>query len=121
MKYLLDSVVLIDHLNGREPATRFLLENGAACAVSVITRAEVLVGGDERSASSTRKLLDRFVTLPVTVEVADAAAQLRRTHRWKLPDALQAAVARLAGLTIVTLDSGAFNGVEGLPVLRLDV
>jgi predicted nucleic acid-binding protein len=119
LKYLLDSVVLIDHLNGRESATRFLMENGSACAISVITRAEVLVGGDEESEYDVLRLLDRFVTLPVTVEVADVAARLRRTHRWKLPDTLQAAVAKLADLTIVTRDAGAFNGVEGLSVLRL--
>ena len=38
MKYLLDSVILIDHFNGIEPATRYLIDHGAACALSVITQ-----------------------------------------------------------------------------------
>lgn len=120
MTYLLDSVVLIDHLNGRAAATSFLLENGASCAISVITRAEVLAGADERSEASLLKLLDRFPALPVTIEVADLAARLRRSRRWKLPDALQAAVAVLAGLTIVSRDARAFAGIDDLTVRLLD-
>ena len=70
--------------------------------ISVITRAETLAGFPAASESLARELLDRFATLPVTVEVADAAARLRRTQRWKLPDAIQAAIAVQEGLTLVT-------------------
>ena len=38
---LLDSVILIDHLNGRDVATEYLRRTGEA-SISVITRAEVL-------------------------------------------------------------------------------
>ena len=38
-------------------------------------------------------LPNSVATLPVTIEVADLAAGLRRTQRWKLPDAIQAAIA----------------------------
>ena len=43
-KYLLDSTILIDHLNGILKATEWLskLEDGEAC-ISAVTRAEVLV------------------------------------------------------------------------------
>ncbi|MGM0558773.1 MAG: PIN domain-containing protein, partial [Myxococcota bacterium] len=34
--------------------------------------------------------------------VADLAARLRRDHGWKLPDALQAAVARAHNLVLAT-------------------
>lgn len=48
MSYLLDSVVLIDHLNGVTGATRFIESNGRDLAVSAITRAEVLAGFKRR-------------------------------------------------------------------------
>ena len=109
LTYLLDSLVLIDHFNGIEAATTFLTEHGSRCAISVITRAEVLAGFDEDSEPLARELLDAFAALPVTAEVADLAASLRRTQRWKLPDALQAAIAVQHGLTLVTRNTRDFQ------------
>ena len=109
-RYLLDSVIVIDHFNGGvEAATEFLAAHGRNCVISVITRAETLAGFPAASASLARKLLDTFATLPVTVEVADAAARLRRTQRWKLPDAIQAAIAIREGLTLVTRNTRDFK------------
>lgn len=109
LNYLLDSVVLIDHFNGIEAATAFLAGRGSRCAVSVITRAEVLAGFDEAGAALASGLLDGFPALPITAEIADLAASLRRTQRWKLPDALQAAVAAHHGLTLVTRNTRDFR------------
>jgi predicted nucleic acid-binding protein len=105
VKYLLDSVIVIDHLNGVAAASAFLSEHSKDCALSVITRAEVLAGVDPATERPVTVLLDRFPTLPITAEVADLAAQLRRNHRWKLPDALQASTAEVAGLILVTRDT----------------
>lgn len=102
MKYLLDSVILIDHFNGITAATEFLREHGAARSLSVIIRAEVLAGFDASTEVMARELLDAFATLPITVDVTKRAAALRRTERWKLPDALQVAVALHFGLALVT-------------------
>ena len=44
MRYLLDSVILIDHFNGVGAATAYLGETHGQAVVSVITRAEVLAG-----------------------------------------------------------------------------
>ena len=109
MKYLLDSVILIDHFNGVAAATAFLGRHGADSAVSVITRAEVLAGFDDDAVSLAIRLLDAFPTLPMTVEIADEAARLRRSVRWKLPDAIQAALARMHGLTLVTRNTRDFQ------------
>lgn len=111
MSWLLDSSILIDHFNGIGAATRFLDENHADCAVSAITRAEVLTGFDAEDAAAfdpARALLDRFATIPIDREVADRAALLRREHGWKLPDALQAAVTLDHGLRLVTRDAKDF-------------
>lgn len=109
MRYLLDSVILIDHFNNVKAATAFLVEHGSECAISVITRAEVLAGFTLRTESLARELLDVFQPLSITSEIADLAAALRRSERWKLPDALQAAVAVQHGLVLVTRNTRDFK------------
>ena len=117
MRYLLDSVILIDHFNGVEPATTFLAEHGSACALSVITRAETLAGFDDEAEPLARALLDSFTALPITADIADLAARLRRRQRWKLPDAIQAAVAIHHALTLVTRNTRDFPPAGEPPVL----
>jgi len=108
--YLLDSVILIDHLRGVAAATNWLagLEEGEA-VLSVITRAEVLCGGNENEALAASELCDKFECLPLTKEDATLAAEMRRKERWKLPDAFQAAVAKRHGLRLVTRDLRGFD------------
>ncbi len=108
-RYLLDSVIVIDHFNGVDEATEFLAAHGRDCVISVITRAETLAGFSAASEPLARKLLDTFAALAITVEVADSAARLRRTQRWKLPDAIQAAIAIRGGLTLVTRNTRDFK------------
>lgn len=107
--YLLDSVILIDHFNGQPAATQFLLDNRESVSISVITRAEVLTGFDPVSEVQAKTFLNLFTTHALTVEDADLAASLRREHRWKLPDALQAAMAINRQLTLVTRNSKDFD------------
>ncbi len=104
MKVLLDSVILIDHLNGIAASTKYLRTTEGA-SISVITRAEVLVG---LTATSVVALLDRYPTLPIERETADLAAELRRKHGWRLPDAFQAALAHLHGLKLATRNTRDF-------------
>lgn len=109
MRYLVDSVILIDHFNNVGTATTFLAEHGSECAVSVITRAEVLAGFTVRTEPLARELLDIFPHLSITGKVADLAASLRRSEHWKLPDALQAALAVRHGLALVTRNTRDFK------------
>jgi len=106
---LLDSMILIDHLNGIAAATEHLGKVGRAAHVSAITRAEVLTGmtGDARRAAA--RFLDCFRFLPLDREVADLAAELRGLHRWKLPDAFQAALAQRYDLLLATRDTSGFD------------
>ncbi len=108
MKVLLDSVILIDHLNGLEQATSYIRQSAPDAAVSVITRAEVLVGVTPRARAKVRRLLDSFPNLPISVQIADLAADLRRKHRWKLPDAFQAALAKHHHLRLATRNTKDF-------------
>jgi len=108
--YLLDSAILIDHLRGITQATTWLasMQKGDAL-ISVITKAELLSGGtgDERLAAI--ELCEQFECLSITPPIAVAAAELRRKHRWKLPDAFQAALASSRHLKLATRNTKDFN------------
>lgn len=106
--FLLDSVILIDHLNGIPQATEFLRSVRSRCAVSVITRAEVLCGFTEDQEQLGLAFLDLFPTLVFDREAADVAGRLRRAWRWKMPDAIQAALAMTHGLRLATRNTRDF-------------
>lgn len=118
MDRLLDSVILIDHLNGTEKATRFLLSlNPLQTAISVVSRAEILAGLDEEGQEAVLPLLDQYHLLIIDRPVADLAARLRRTHGWKLSDASQAALAQHHNIKLTTrnakdFDASKFDFVE---------
>jgi predicted nucleic acid-binding protein len=108
-RYLLDTVILVDHLNGIGAATAWLSALAAReAAISVVTRAEVLTGAEAHEMEAVRLLLGRYRCLGLGPAEADAAAELRRAHRWKLPDAFQAALARLHHLRLVTRNTRDF-------------
>lgn len=109
MKYLVDSVILIDHFNGIDQATSWIADRYSELAVSVITRAELLTGFDDDDGAMVASLLDRLPTLAIDLAIADLAARLRRRFKWKLPDAFQAALARYHGLTLVTRNTKDFS------------
>jgi predicted nucleic acid-binding protein len=90
---LLDSVILIDHLNGLPEANRFVLAlDPESTAISVITRAEILVGVEKEIEPLVKAFLDQFQLLIIDKEIADQAATLRKSHGCKLPDIFQAAL-----------------------------
>ena len=108
MTVLLDSVILIDHFNGIAAATKFLKSIRTDGAISVITRAEVLTGLEAERVKPALQLLDSFPNLAIDSEIADLAAKLRRTHRWRLPDAFQAALAQHHMLRLATRNTDDF-------------
>ncbi|MEC4983932.1 MAG: PIN domain-containing protein [Oscillatoria sp. PMC 1068.18] len=108
MEFLLDSVILIDHFNNITAATDYLKKVQGKCAISVITRAEVLAGFDSPEREIAAKFLDSFSLLGIDLTIADLAAVLRRQEKWKLPDAIQAALAKAHSLKLVTRNTKDF-------------
>jgi predicted nucleic acid-binding protein len=107
---LLDSVILIDHLNGLERAKHYVLSsNPDETAISVITRAEILVGVDERDEALVKAWLDQYHLLNIDKEIADLAATMRRQYNWKLPDAFQAAICLYHKIKLVTRNTRDFD------------
>jgi predicted nucleic acid-binding protein len=102
VRFLLDSTVLIDHLNGHDEAEAFLQINAGESCISVITLNEVLAGSAPDAMRDHELLLDQFACLSVDKLTAKASAALRRQHRWKLADSIQAALALGNGLKLVT-------------------
>lgn len=107
---LIDSVIIIDHLNGVDDATHFLLGlNPEKTSISVITWAEILVGVEEANTDLVRSFLNQYKIFTIDKPVADLAAQMRRKFRWKLPDAFQAALARIHKILLTTRNTKDFN------------
>jgi predicted nucleic acid-binding protein len=77
------------------------------------------LAGARNTAEETqlRELLRRFTTLPVTLEIADEAALIRRERRLKLPDAIILATARVHGLVLVTRNTRDFPADD--PMVRV--
>ena len=102
MRFLLDSTVIIDHLNGIEAAEAFLRAHALDSCISVVTVNEVLAGSEPEAVRGHELLLDQFACLEVGQLTAKGSAALRRAHRWKLADSIQAALALNEGLKLVT-------------------
>ncbi|MGK7955775.1 MAG: PIN domain-containing protein [Crocosphaera sp.] len=108
MKRLLDSCILIDHFNGLTQATNYLKTHQSNCCISVITKAEVLIGfEDDATFHEAEQVLSYFQLIELNQTIIDLVIQLRRKQikrkinkqpnekviQWKLPDAIQAAIA----------------------------
>lgn len=106
---LLDSVIVIDHLNDIAPATAYLASVAERSLLSAITRAEVMTGVTHPNHERVRQLLDGFHCISIDVRIADLAAELRRTWKWRLPDALQAAAAIFVGAQLATRNTRDFD------------
>ena len=110
LERLLDSVIIIDHLNDLEVATHFILNlDPKKTAISVITRAEILVGIEPSDEHLIKVFLDQYHLFNIDESVADLASTLRRKYRWKLPDAFQAALCLHHNLKLSTRNTRDFD------------
>jgi hypothetical protein len=105
---VLDSTIVIDHLNGIAAAMA-VIEASEAPAISVVTWIEVVAGlRDPASELRGRELLSTFAVMPLSEGVAEETARIRRERRLKLPDAIIWATARHHGLVLVTRNTRDF-------------
>lgn len=108
--YLLDSVVLIDILNTRPQAKKWISSvSPSSLVISVVTLSEVLVGIKDEEQDLVKSFLNEFPCLSIDPVTAEAASRLRRQFKWKLMDAFQAALALEHKLTLITRNSKDFN------------
>lgn len=107
MKYLLDTNIAIDYLNGFEDLAGLPERlSGAELYASQITRMELLSYHRLTAADEPRvyEFLAYLTIIPIDSKVEKATIALRRGARLKLPDAIIAATAWVLDVTLVTRD-----------------
>lgn len=111
---LVDSNILIYHLENITKATAFLNANRGNMAISTITVSEVLsFPMDETKLKMVQEFLeDNFVWLDVTREIIFKSAEIRRQKKIKTPDALIGATAICHGLTVVSRNEKDFSALS---------
>lgn len=116
MKYLVDSNIIIYHLNQDHIATTFLSENYEKIAISQITFVEVLsFSFSEEAEKDVRELLSTFDIIDVTKEVSNQAVENRKIKKIKIPDNIIASTAMVHNLILVT------KNVKDFKVLDVEV
>jgi predicted nucleic acid-binding protein len=116
VKALVDTNILLDHIKGIEAAS-IELSRYEDVAISIVTVIEVLVGTTPASEASERALLAEFETVPLTQDIAEETALVRRARRIKLPDAIIWASAKTTGRLLVTRNTKDFPA--GDPGVRI--
>ena len=104
---LFDTNILIDYLNGIEPAKNEL-DRYSDKAISLITWMEVMVGATPETEEVVRGFLDGFISLPIDEQVSGVAVTLRKKHKIKLPDAIVWATAQVNRRILVTRNTKDF-------------
>ena len=103
-----DTNIVIDALNGLPEADEEYARYERVL-VSRITWMEVLVGAQEDE-TQVRDFLDaHFEIVPLDLDVAERAVQLRRTHHMRLPDAVIWATAQTNSALLVSRNTRDFS------------
>ena len=130
MTLLIDSSVLIGHLNGDDRCTALLeghVSAGSDLRVSVVTWVELLAGGelDNTGEAVVLDLLESFSVEPVTSQVAARAGRLLRQYArstgLRLTDALIAGTAFALDCPVATLDRRHLARIPGLVPVQPEV
>jgi predicted nucleic acid-binding protein len=111
VKALLDTNILIDYLNGIDPA-RDEIGRYQRPLISLITWMEVLAGTPTGHAQPVRAFLRRFECVGIDTDIAERAVQVRQAHRLKLPDAIIQATALEHSALLVTRNTKDFADDE---------
>ncbi len=113
VKFLLDSNILIYHLNGENIATEFIAENSEKCAISRITYIEVLsfeLTPEEEN--RIKELLESFTIIDTNREIAFQCIKNRKERKIKVPDNIIVSTAQVYDLQIVTRNTSDFISLD---------
>jgi predicted nucleic acid-binding protein len=122
--YTIDSNILIYHLQGDKRVADQLelwLLGGERLFISSVTRLELLAAPALRIDEEERikELLSFFVLMPVDLQIADAAARLKRRYRLPMGDSIIAATAFLTDSPLVTRNLRDFRRIKEIRVQPL--
>ncbi len=112
-QYLIDSNIIIYHLNGEEIATKFLRENILNCFISRITFIEVLsFNFSINEKNNVLKLLNTFTIIDTNEDISLQCLKNREIKKIKLPDNLIASTTQINNLILVTRNIKDFEDLE---------
>lgn len=112
-RYLIDSNIIIYHLNGVKIASDFLKENILNCFISRITFIEVLSFDFTKSQKdNVFELLNTFSIIDTTEEISLQCLKNRDIKKIKLPDNLIASTAQVYNLILVSRNIKDFENLE---------
>lgn len=121
IKILVDSDIIIDFLRTGEGSLPKFLEDqrDGKCELylSSVTVLELFAGkSSKRIAGKLRELIDGFVVIPVNVEFALFAGELKRDHTLQvmLADLLVGATSVFIGARLATRNKRHFRGISKL-------
>ena len=113
MKYLVDSNIIIYHLNRDSIATKFLTNYYKEIAISQITFIEVLsftfTPKEERD---VKELLETFEIINIDSRISNQAVRNRKLKKIKVPDNIIVSTAQTYGLTLVTRNIKDFKTLD---------
>lgn len=106
-RVLIDSSLLIDLINGVTLA-RIEFQAHRDRAISIVSWIEVMAGVRPGEEDRTRLFLDSLHVIPLTAAIAAEAAEIRRSSRLKLPDAVILASAHMEKRVLLTRNTRDF-------------
>lgn len=112
IRYLVDTNIIIYHLNGDAIAIDWLLSHRNKLAISVISKIEVLshpIDGEKEPV--VLSFLNQFDLIHLSDAIIEATIRLRRLRKIKTPDAIIAATALVHDLCICTRNTKDFSGI----------
>jgi len=122
---VVDTDILIDGLNGREPSSRWLREAilREEIATTAVTRFELLAGAlSPRALKATRRFLQDLEVLPLDAAAADRAAEIHRQLARQgavvgTPDTLIAGIALIHKARLATRNTRHFGRIPELDLV----
>jgi predicted nucleic acid-binding protein len=123
IKYLWDTNIAIYYLQKQflPGAEEFMdgLFRQSQPAISAITEIELLCWktASEKDLQVLRDFIEDSIVFELEKEIKLKTAELRKTHKIKLPDAIIAATAILQNLTLLTRNTPDFKNIPGLDII----
>ena len=112
-QYLIDSNIIIYHLNGEVVATKFLTNLAGQCFISRLTFIEVLsFEFTEKEEQNIRNLLETFSVLDTSEEIALQCIKNRKIRKIKIADNIIGSTAQVNSLVLVTRNIKDFTSLE---------
>ena len=114
---VIDTDIFLDFFRGVSHALPYLNQNADDILFSAITEGELLSGdicNNPKEKEKVFHILSQFEKIPVDNPLIQIAADIRRTYKMELPDAIIAASAFVTNSTLVTRNVRDFEKIKDL-------